>query len=41
MMETNKRMYVDKRISVQLNKNRHVTGVLLGYDQFMNIVLGG
>ena len=35
------RQYVSKRISVQLNKGRHVTGVLLGFDQFMNIVLDG
>ena len=33
--------YVSKRISVQMNKGRHVTGVLLGFDQFMNIVLDG
>ena len=34
------RNYVEKRISVHLNKGRHVTGTLLGFDQFMNIVLG-
>jgi len=34
------RGYVEKRISVHLNKGRHVTGTLLGFDQFMNIVLG-
>lgn len=27
--------------SVKLNGNRHVTGVLRGFDQFMNIVLDG
>ena len=26
-------------IAVKLNANRHVTGVLRGFDQFMNIVL--
>jgi small nuclear ribonucleoprotein G len=25
--------------AVKLNANRHVTGVLRGFDQFMNIVL--
>lgn len=27
--------------AVKLNANRHVTGVLRGFDQFMNIVLDG
>lgn len=31
--------FMDKRISVMLNANRHVTGVMRGFDQFMNIVL--
>jgi small nuclear ribonucleoprotein G len=31
---------LDKTISLQLNKGRKVQGVLRGYDQFMNIVLG-
>ncbi len=31
--------YMDKKLSVTLNANRHVTGVLRGFDQFMNIVL--
>ncbi|CAK0785080.1 hypothetical protein CVIRNUC_008286 [Coccomyxa viridis] len=31
--------FMDKRLSVALNANRHVTGVLRGFDQFMNIVL--
>ena len=31
--------YMDKRLSLALNANRTVTGVLRGYDQFMNIVL--
>ena len=31
--------YMDKHLSVKINANRRVTGVLRGYDQFMNIVL--
>ena len=34
------RGYLDKTISLHLNKGRKVTGTLRGYDQFMNIVLG-
>lgn len=34
------RSYLDKRISLHLNKKRKVSGTLRGYDQFMNIVLG-
>jgi small nuclear ribonucleoprotein (snRNP)-like protein len=34
------RTYLDKTISLHLNKGRKVTGTLRGYDQFMNIVLG-
>ena len=30
---------MDKRLMLQLNGNRKVTGVLRGYDPFMNIVL--
>lgn len=30
---------MDKRLLLQLNGNRRVTGVLRGYDPFMNIVL--
>lgn len=30
---------MDKRISVQVNCNRKVSGVLRGFDAFMNIVL--
>ncbi|KAJ8903791.1 hypothetical protein NDN08_000324 [Rhodosorus marinus] len=30
---------MDKKLSLQLNGNRGVEGVLRGYDQFMNIVL--
>lgn len=36
----NLRGYLDKHISLSLNKGRKVTGTLRGYDQFMNIVLG-
>eukprot|EP00890_Picochlorum_soloecismus_P000511 jgi/Picsp_1/1460/NSC_04939-R1_small nuclear ribonucleoprotein g len=31
--------FMDKKLSVKMNANRHVTGVLRGFDQFMNIVL--
>lgn len=34
------RSYLDKTISLHLNKGRKVKGTLRGYDQFMNIVLG-
>ena len=30
---------MDKRLSIKLNANRTVTGVLRGFDQFMNLVL--
>jgi small nuclear ribonucleoprotein G len=30
--------YMDKHLSVKINANRRVTGVLRGYDQFMNMV---
>ncbi len=30
---------MDKRLLLQLNANRKVTGVLRGFDPFMNIVL--
>ena len=30
---------MDKRISIQVNCNRKVSGVLRGFDAFMNIVL--
>lgn len=36
----NLKTYLDKTISLHLNKNRKVSGVLRGYDQFMNLVLG-
>lgn len=31
--------YMDKRLSLKLNGNRKVTGVLRGFDQFMNVTL--
>lgn len=31
--------YMDKHVLLKLNANRRVTGLLRGYDQFMNIVL--
>lgn len=31
--------FMDKKLSITLNANRHVTGVLRGFDQFMNVVL--
>ena len=31
--------YMDKRLSIQLNGKRNITGVLRGFDQFMNLVL--
>lgn len=30
---------MDKRLLLQLNANRRVTGVLRGFDPFMNVVL--
>eukprot|EP00511_Aplanochytrium_stocchinoi_P001235 CAMPEP_0204830324 /NCGR_PEP_ID=MMETSP1346-20131115/8469_1 /ASSEMBLY_ACC=CAM_ASM_000771 /TAXON_ID=215587 /ORGANISM="Aplanochytrium stocchinoi, Strain GSBS06" /LENGTH=77 /DNA_ID=CAMNT_0051960501 /DNA_START=295 /DNA_END=528 /DNA_ORIENTATION=- len=31
--------YMDKRLSIKLNADRKVVGVLRGFDQFMNLVL--
>ncbi len=31
--------YIDKSIRIKLNGNRHLAGILKGYDPFMNIVL--
>ena len=31
--------YMDKRLHVRLNGKRRVTGVMIGHDHFMNIVL--
>ena len=33
------RRFMEKRLDLKLNANRHVIGTLRGYDQFMNIVL--
>ncbi|KAG1660569.1 hypothetical protein FOA52_005105 [Chlamydomonas sp. UWO 241] len=33
--------FMDRKLSITLNGNRQVTGVLRGFDQFMNIVLDG
>ncbi|KAI8325681.1 like-Sm ribonucleoprotein [Martensiomyces pterosporus] len=33
------KLYMDKRLHLQLNAGRDVTGVLRGYDAFMNIYL--
>ena len=33
------RKYMDKRLDIRMNAGRRVTGVLRGYDQFMNLVL--
>ncbi len=33
------RKFMDLRVDLRLNANRHVAGVLKGYDQFLNIVL--
>ncbi len=30
---------MDLRVDLRLNCNRHIAGVLKGYDQFLNIVL--
>ncbi|KAH7640859.1 small nuclear ribonucleoprotein G [Dermatophagoides farinae] len=31
--------YMDKRLSLKLNGNRQVTGILRGFDPFMNLVI--
>ncbi|KAI9102814.1 ribonucleoprotein LSM domain-containing protein [Phlyctochytrium arcticum] len=31
--------YMDKRLFIQLNGDRKVTGILRGFDSFMNLVL--
>lgn len=33
------RKFMDLRVDLRLNANRHIAGVLKGYDQFLNIVL--
>ena len=37
MPELNK--YMDRKLSLQLNGNRKIVGVLRGYDAFLNLVL--
>lgn len=39
LLATSNIRYMDKRILLQLNGPRKVTGVMRGYDPFMNIVL--
>jgi len=31
--------YMDKKLNLRLNGNRQVTGVLRGFDPFMNLVM--
>jgi len=31
--------YMDKKLAIKLNAGRNVTGILRGFDQFMNLVL--
>lgn len=31
--------YMDKEMDLKLNGNRHVSGILRGFDPFMNMVL--
>ena len=31
--------YMDKALTIKMNGNRRVSGVLRGYDQFLNLVL--
>jgi len=33
------RKYMDKRLAIRLNAGRKVTGILRGFDQFMNLVI--
>merc|ERR1712046_555864 len=33
------RRYMDKKLALKLNAGRRVTGILRGFDQFMNLVL--
>ena len=35
----NLKSFLEKMVSLHLNKGRKVTGILRGYDQFMNVVL--
>lgn len=31
--------FMEKRLSIKLNGSRKITGILRGFDQFMNLVL--
>ncbi|KPM08875.1 LysM and hypothetical peptidoglycan-binding domain-containing protein 2 [Sarcoptes scabiei] len=31
--------YMDKRLSLKLNGNRQISGILRGFDPFMNLVI--
>ena len=31
--------FMDRKLTISINQNRQVTGVLRGFDQFMNVVL--
>ena len=31
--------YLDKHLSIKLNGNRRTTGILRGFDQYMNLVV--
>ena len=31
--------YMEKRVSVKIERGRHVTGILRGFDPYMNVVL--
>ena len=33
------RKYVDKKLNIRLNGKRAISGTMIGYDHFMNIVL--
>lgn len=33
------RKYLNKNLDIRLNGNRHVAGMMTGYDQYMNITL--
>ena len=33
------RKYLHKRVDIHLNGKRQVAGVIIGYDQYMNLVL--
>ena len=37
-MDRNLFRYMDKHLAIKLNASRKVTGILRGYDQFLNMV---